>query len=249
MFATGNHPILYVAVGSYAAALILYYVRIRESALAFLAFGVIFNILYLVGRGWLSGTFIPNPMFEGPYLLPCAMATVALFSALLQHDRDWGPLLAPVLIASAFAIYYPRGMIPPTPQKITAWADIFFFTEVTAHAFFFCGALLAVKSIVVKKETRSFHGYIVWGFILYSVAQITGAIWCQLGWGCTFRWSSRHMMSAAIWLYYAAYIHLRLLPEWDGKKKALFAAAGAIIVFAVSFSSYLHEMAFPRIGG
>ncbi|HOO73603.1 MAG TPA: cytochrome c biogenesis protein CcsA [Spirochaetota bacterium] len=249
MFATGNHLILYVAVGAYVVALALYYIRIRESALAFLLFGVIFHILYLVGRGWLGGTFVANPMFEGPYILPCAIATITLFSALLDHDRDWGPLLLPVLLASAFALAYPRGMIPPTPKKVTFLANIFFFTEVTAHALFYSGALLAFKSLLVRKDTSSYHGYLVWGFVVFSIAQVSGALWCYLGWGNTFRWSSRHMMSAAIWLYYAAYLHLRFLSEWDAKKKAVFAAVGAAVVFVGSFLSNLHEMHFPRVGG
>ncbi|HQL83891.1 MAG TPA: cytochrome c biogenesis protein CcsA, partial [Spirochaetota bacterium] len=89
----------------------------------------------------------------------------------------------------------------------------------------------------------------VWGFVLYSVAQVTGAIWCYLGWGNTFQWGPRHMSSASLWLVYAAFLHLRFIPGWSGRRRAWFAVAASAAVLGLTWSSYLHEMTFPRIGG
>jgi ABC-type transport system involved in cytochrome c biogenesis permease subunit len=57
------------------------------------------------------------------------------------------------------------------------------------------------------------------------------------------------MSSAAIWLIYAAYIHLRYVPGWSARRRAWYAIAAAALVLAVANSSYLREMTFPRIGG
>jgi ABC-type transport system involved in cytochrome c biogenesis permease subunit len=57
------------------------------------------------------------------------------------------------------------------------------------------------------------------------------------------------MQSATIWCFYAAYLHLHLMPSWDMKRRAGFSLAGALIVFAFSYSGHVIEMNIPRIGG
>jgi ABC-type transport system involved in cytochrome c biogenesis permease subunit len=80
------------------------------------------------------------------------------------------------------------------------------------------------------------------------VAQVTGAIWCFVGWGNTFSWGARHLGSAAIWTFFAAALHLPLIRGWKSKSAAM-AVAGGVLVFYISYSSYLREMQFMRVGG
>jgi ABC-type transport system involved in cytochrome c biogenesis permease subunit len=156
--------------------------------------------------------------------------------------------LAIAVVFSIFAIFYAKGIIPPTPKKTTVWALLFFMSESTAHALFYTGALYAFFSIVEKNTINGFYSWIVWGFVAYTVAQVTGAIWCFIGWGNTFSWGSRHLSSAAIWTFYAACLHLKFIPGWR-RSTALVSIAGAALVFFISFSNYIHEMRFLRVGG
>lgn len=248
MFTTGNHLFLYIAAVIFAASFVLYLIKARSAGLVLFLGGFILYSLYLAGRAWLAGIFFPNPMVEGPYLLPWCIGVIALLMAARRDDR-WGLVLVPLLLFSAFALYYARGIIPPTPNKLTPWIIAFFIPEVFAHSCFYCGALFAVLLLAGREQTETFHRFMVGGFILYSIAQVTGAYWCYLGWGNTFQWGARHMSSAAIWLICAAYLHLKYVPGWSGRRRAWFAIAAAVAVLAVSCSSYLREMNFPRIGG
>jgi ABC-type transport system involved in cytochrome c biogenesis permease subunit len=111
------------------------------------------------------------------------------------------------------------------------------------------GAWFAFRYLHRREEARFFDSFIIWGFIFYSIAQVTGAIWCYSGWATLFNWSSRHLQSAAIWCFYAAYMHLRFLPVWDMKKKAGFSIAGFTLVLFLSTLGYFNEMNMPRLGG
>jgi hypothetical protein len=248
MFTTNNHIYLYIAGGIFALSSILFLLKKKTASLLVLAAGLILYTLYLAGRGWIAGVFLPNPLVEGPYLLPWCLGVIAVFTA-VRRDERWGLILIPILIFSAFAIWYAKGIIPPTPNKLGFWTIAFFITELLAHACFYCGALYAAALLAGLDKSEAFHNFMVWGFVLYSVAQVTGAVWCFLGWGNTFQWGPRHMSSAAIWLIYAAYLHLRFTQGWSGKRRAWFAIIAALIVVAVTISSYLNEKSFPRIGG
>lgn len=247
MFTTGNHIYLYLAAGIYILSLVLSY-KFRWSFWLFLC-GFIIYTLYLAGRGWLGGVFLPNPLFESAFLLPWCTALLALILKIKKDDESWRRILYLLVPFTIFAVYHAKGIIPPTPNKITVWADAFFLTENIAHACFYGGAVFALNAMRKSGEDNNFHSFLIWGFVMYSIAQVVGAVWCYQGWGNTFRWGNRHMISAAIWLYYAAYLHLRYLSGWDLQRKALYVITGAVVVFILTFASYIHEMTFPRIGG
>ncbi len=248
MFTTNNHIYLYIAAGVFALSSLLYCFKKKTASLAVLAAGFLLYTLYLAGRGWIAGTFLPNPLVEGPFMLPWCLAVISIIMA-LKKNENWGLILIPLLLSVCFAAWYAKGIIPPTPNKLTLWAISFFTFELFAHACFYCGALYAAALLAGRDSTDTFNDFMVWGFVLYSVAQVTGAVWCFLGWGNTFQWGSRHMGSTALWLIFAAYLHLRFIPGWNGRRRAWYAIAAALIVLAVSNSSYLHENSFPRIGG
>lgn len=248
MFTTGNHVYLYISLGLFLLSFILALAKIRKAGFAVFLAGFVVYSLYLAGRGWIAGFFMPNPIVEGPFLLPWCLGVITLIAA-LRRDGTWRFVLALVLLFTAYAAWYAKGIIPPTPNKLTLWMAAFFLTEVFAHASFYAAACFAAAHLAGRLGPESFHDLLVWGFVSFSVAQVVGAVWCYLGWGNTFQWGPRHMSSAAIWLIYAAYIHLRYVPGWSARRRAWYVIAAAAVVLAVTNSSYLHEMTFPRIGG
>jgi len=248
MFTTGVHAYLYLTVACYIASFILYILRVRRAGAGLLITGVALQSLYLLGRGWLGDVFIPNPIFEGPFLLPWCLSLIPLVQAIKEPDSNWGPTLVLVIVFSILSALYAKGMIPPTPKKTAVWSFLFFMSESMAHALFYAGALYGFLSIIGKDQVNGFYSWIVWGFIAYTIAQVIGAVWCFVGWGNTFNWSARHLGSATIWTFYAGSLHLKFIPGW-GKRSAAFALAGAVLVFIMSYSSYLREMSFLRVGG
>jgi len=244
------HLLLFGAAGLYALAFALHLLKKGRAAFGSLVAGFALHTAYQISRGWIGGVFIPNGIFEGVFLLPWAMAlAVVLFKVFSDTDLAWESAAAPVFLFAVFALIYPKGIIPPTPNKLTVWACLFFFTEVTGHGCFYLAGWFAAVALLKKRETTAFHSLIILGFIMYSASQVTGAVWAYLGWATTFRWGSRHLQSAVIWCYFAAYLHLRFLPRWGAREKTWYAAAGFPVVMLNSFGSHLHEMWFPRIGG
>jgi ABC-type transport system involved in cytochrome c biogenesis permease subunit len=244
------HALLYAAAAMYAAAFLLHLAGKGRGSFAALCSGFVVHTAYQVTRGWIAGIFIPNGMFDGLFLISWGMALAVILSKLLSDsEMSWESAAAPIFLFAVLALVYPKGLIPPTPNKLTVWANIFFLTEVTGQACFYLAGWFAAVGIFTKRVTNNYHSLIVWGFVLYSIAQVTGAVWAYIGWATTFRWGSRHLQSAVIWCYFAAYLHLRFLPRWGAREKSWYAAAGFFVVAFNSLGSHLHEMGFPRIGG
>lgn len=240
----------YIWCGLYISAAVMFLLKKERACCLLLLTGIIFNFIFILSRGYLTGVLLPGGMVEGVFFTPLIMALILLVVCIInkqEGDLLWGML--PLAAFSVFAMFYPKGVIPPTPNKISVWAYLFFITENMGHALFYLGCWYAAINYIRKNNSHSHYPFIVWGFVLFSISQVVGAVWALLGWGTVFRWGSRHLQSAVIWCYFAACLHLRFLPLWDRRKKLLFTAAGIIIVLVSSFGSYLHEMGFPRIGG
>jgi hypothetical protein len=188
-------------------------------------------------------------MFEGVFFLPWCLACLVLGLRFFSKDKDLiYTTLVLIFILSVIALLYPKGIFPPSPKVKTIFSPLFFFFEVFAHACFILGAWFAFWYLRGKENARIFHSFVIWGFIFYSIAQVVGAIWSYLGWATLFNWSNRHMQSATLWCFYAAYVHLRFLPAWDMKKKAMFSLVGFLLVLFFSYSSHFNEMNMPRLG-
>ena len=68
------------------------------------------------------------------------------------------------------------------------------------------------------------------GFLLLSVGLISGAVWANEAWGAWWSWDPKETWAFITWLVYAAYLHTRLMRGWQGRKPALVAAAGLVVI-------------------
>lgn len=71
------------------------------------------------------------------------------------------------------------------------------------------------------------------GFPIFSLGALVFAmIWAQEAWGRFWGWDPKEVWALITWLFYAAYLHLRLSKGWEGKKSAWLALIGfGIIIF------------------
>lgn len=126
------HVLLYAAAALYAVAFILHLVKRSRASFFSLCAGFLLHTAYQVSRAWLAGIFIPNGMFDGVFLLPWAIAlAVVLLRLFSDRGIAWESAAAPLFLFALFALAYPKGLIPPTPNKLTVWANVFFLTEAT----------------------------------------------------------------------------------------------------------------------
>jgi cytochrome c-type biogenesis protein CcsB len=68
------------------------------------------------------------------------------------------------------------------------------------------------------------------GFLLLSVGLVSGAVWANEAWGSWWSWDPKETWALICWLVYAAYLHMRLSRGWQGRRPALVAVAGLVVI-------------------
>jgi len=84
-------------------------------------------------------------------------------------------------------------------------------------------------SVVEQLDSLSYRTITV-GFLLLSVGLVSGAVWANEAWGSWWSWDPKETWALICWLVYAAYLHTRLIRGWQGRKPALVAAAGLVVI-------------------
>jgi hypothetical protein len=141
-----------------------------------------------------------------------------------------------VALSVLIALILPVRIRPPGPFTATWSAPLFFFFEILAIAFFMASGWFAWRQLRRPDWDMLFNRLAIWGFILYSLAQVIGAVWSYLGWAGPFHWGERHLQSAAIWCLYCGYLHTHFDRSFDIRKKARWALSGALVVLVVGYA-------------
>jgi cytochrome c-type biogenesis protein CcsB len=68
------------------------------------------------------------------------------------------------------------------------------------------------------------------GFLLLTVGLISGAVWANEAWGSWWSWDPKETWALICWLVYAAYLHTRLIRGWQGRRPAIVASAGLVVI-------------------
>ena len=78
-------------------------------------------------------------------------------------------------------------------------------------------------------DTLSYRSILI-GFVLLTLGLITGAVWANEAWGTWWSWDPKETWAFISWLFYAAYLHMRISRGWQGRRPALLATTGFFIV-------------------
>ncbi|AJY77207.1 cytochrome c biogenesis protein CcsA [Paenibacillus beijingensis] len=69
------------------------------------------------------------------------------------------------------------------------------------------------------------------GFPIFTLgALIFAMIWANIAWSRFWGWDPKEVWALITWLYYSAYLHLRLSKGWHGKASAWLAVIGFVII-------------------
>ena len=69
------------------------------------------------------------------------------------------------------------------------------------------------------------------GFPVFTLgALIFAMIWAEKAWGRFWGWDPKEVWALITWLFYAAFLHLRLSKGWEGRKSAWLTVIGLIIM-------------------
>ncbi|BAQ65055.1 c-type cytochrome biogenesis protein CcsB [Geminocystis sp. NIES-3709] len=69
------------------------------------------------------------------------------------------------------------------------------------------------------------------GFPLLTIGIISGAVWANEAWGSYWSWDPKETWALITWLVFAAYLHARITKGWQGRKPAILAASGFVVVW------------------
>ena len=68
------------------------------------------------------------------------------------------------------------------------------------------------------------------GFLLLTFGLISGAVWANEAWGAWWSWDPKETWAFISWLVYAAYLHSRITRGWQGRKPAIIALLGLLVI-------------------
>ena len=78
-------------------------------------------------------------------------------------------------------------------------------------------------------DTLSYRSILI-GFVLLTLGLISGAVWANEAWGTWWSWDPKETWAFISWLFYAAYLHMRISKGWQGRRPALLATTGFFVV-------------------
>ncbi len=78
-------------------------------------------------------------------------------------------------------------------------------------------------------DTLSYRSILI-GFVLLTLGLISGAVWANEAWGTWWSWDPKETWAFISWLFYAAYLHMRISKGWQGRRPALLASIGFFVV-------------------
>ncbi|MDJ1184408.1 c-type cytochrome biogenesis protein CcsB [Roseofilum casamattae] len=69
------------------------------------------------------------------------------------------------------------------------------------------------------------------GFPLLTIGIISGGVWANEAWGSYWSWDPKETWALIVWLVFAAYLHARITKSWQGRRPAILAAGGFVVVW------------------
>jgi len=226
-------------------------------AVILLAAGASLHALDLAARGIRAGNIPVTNFAESLSFLVWITALASLLLIVRLQMAVIGayvmPAVAIVLGAAAFEMKGGRLVLPHSLQSV--WLPIHVTLAILGYSLFVLAASVSIVYLAyesrlkskrpvaherermpsLEKLDRINYQLLRWGFLMLSLAIISGAIWAAATWGHFWSWEPKESWSLVIWILYAGLLESRLTVGWRGRR----AAALTIVVFAVLVSSFL----------
>ena len=86
------------------------------------------------------------------------------------------------------------------------------------------------------------------GFVLLTLGIITGSLYAQYTLGAFWQWDPKETMTLIAWLLYAGLLHERLVKGWRGRRAALLAIAGFMVLMVTFVGADFWQRGYHRFG-
>jgi ABC-type transport system involved in cytochrome c biogenesis permease subunit len=235
--AAAAHPWLGLGLKAAAAAYALAFaVALIRPALARwpLLLGVAIHLAATVARGIAIEFFPLTNKMESFNAM--ALATGLVAAVAFRPVRAYlVPLLAVLAAALGAALAFPGDLRWPPPLMRTIWYPLHIPLSFLAYASW--AAAAAAAAAWWARRDGAWLALVdrlaLWGFVLWSLAMVTGGIWGVVAWGAYFMWDPKVIWSVILWFHYAAFVHVKLTPSMQARPWARPALAGAGFAFVL----------------
>lgn len=231
----------------------------RRSVLAtdLLGGGVILQTVNLAVSGLQAGTVPVTNFAQSLAFLAWLTALAGLGLILRYRMAVIGAYVAPIVwvVLAVAAVMMRHGRIVVPESLRSAWLPVHVTMAFLGYALFVLAAAVSILYLVyeqrlkakrplvpsderapsLEKLDRVNYILLAWGFVMLSLAIVTGAIWADATWGHFWTWEPQESWSLVIWMLYAALLESRLTVGWRGHR----AATLTIAVFTVLVGSFL----------
>ncbi|OQY01116.1 MAG: c-type cytochrome biogenesis protein CcsB [Desulfobacteraceae bacterium 4572_130] len=243
---------------------------IEQKAFALISFGFIFHVLSICLGVLKTGSLPVHNLSESLSITGLALAGVFIGFKYKFNLKILGIFVSPLIVIIMIAAFsLPKTLLAEVSILKGFWLILHIFLIFTGEAALglACGIgiLYLLQEKAIKNKKRGFFykrlpsldfldssGYscIIIGFTLLTAGLITGLIYAKLIWGQFWSWDPKEIWSALTWFLYAALLHGRLTTGWQGKKSAIIAILGFIVIIftflGVNFLIGGHHQVFTK---
>jgi cytochrome c-type biogenesis protein CcsB len=231
--------------------------RWTRGATIALAVGALSHTVALVANGLRAGNMPVTNLAESVSFLAWLTAIAVVIVIIRLHLAVIGAFVTPLIfVATAGSWLATRGQTLQMPAPLrSAWLPVHVTLAFAGFALFVLAAGVSLVYLVLERrlkkklsttETadrtpslerldRINYCLLGWGFLMLSLAIISGAIWADSTWGHFWSWEPQECWSLVVWLMYAGLLESRLSAGWRGGR----VAALTLVVFTVLLGSFV----------
>lgn len=255
----------YIIALIYFLCSVFYIIHLWVQKRLFMQTGLLLGIVAVV----LHSIFFTTNFIEGRQIVGGLTKSLFFFSwfiafvYLISRIRFNAPVLGTFIFPLAFigavpSIIIPEGYIYHDPTLNNPWIlthiILIFLGEAFFAIAFISGAiyLFQEKRIKAKQIGQSLrklpslttldkiiHLSLLTGFPLVTLGLAIGLLLANQIWGTEWYWGHKESWSLVTWFLYAILINGRLTSDWKGKKSAIGAVIGFLIILATLLTGYI----------
>jgi cytochrome c-type biogenesis protein CcsB len=231
--------------------------------------GLVCHTLALGLRAWGTGA-LPAASFGGTLLL-LAWALVAAFLVLIWRYpiKILGALVAPLaalMVCGGLILPQPHGTVSPLLKGF--WLTVHICLTLTGYAALALAGLGGILYLIQERQIKNKHfGFfhrrlpslsqldnlnywcLATGFPLLTAGIISGSLYAQHTQGRFFSWDPKEILTFIAWLIYAVLVHERLTVGWRGRRAALMAICGFLVLVCTFVGANLWITGYHSFAG